>query len=91
VNVFDHLGQFLNAREGAVDSARWEQIRGNSDSLACAFSILPISRNGQRFATGVYILQATITTRETNRKDPGKPVRVKPTTKMFTNRFGYIR
>jgi hypothetical protein len=91
VNIFDHLGQFLNAREGAVDSARWEQIRGNADSLACAFSILPISRNGQRFATGVYILQASITTRETNRKDPGKPLRVKPTTRMFTNRFGYIR
>lgn len=91
VTIFDHLGQFLNAREGAVDSARWEQIRGNADSLACAFSILPISVKGQRFATGVYILQATITTRETNRKDPGKPVRVKPTSRMFTNRFGYIR
>lgn len=91
VNIFDHLGQFLNSREGSVDSARWEQIRGNADSLACAFSILPISRNGQRFATGVYILQATITTRETDRKDPGKPLRVKPASKMFTNRFGYIR
>lgn len=91
VVIFDHLGQFLNAREGAVDSLRWEQIRGNADSLACAFSILPISRNGQRFGTGVYILQATITTSESNRKDPGKPLRVKPTTKAFTNRFGYIR
>jgi hypothetical protein len=91
VNIFDHLGQFLNTRAGAVDSERWEQIRGNADSLACAFSILPISGNGQRFATGVYILQATITTMEANRKDPGKPLRVKPTARIFTNRFGYIR
>jgi hypothetical protein len=66
-------------------------MRGNADSLACAFSILPISRDGQRFGTGVYILQATITTHESNRKDPGKPLRVTTTTKAFTNRFGYIR
>ncbi|MEO6098575.1 MAG: vWA domain-containing protein [Fibrobacteria bacterium] len=91
VTIFDHLGQFLNSRKGAVDSARWEQMRGNADSLACAFSILPISRDGQRFGTGVYILQASITTKMTDRKDSGKPLRVKPVTKIFTNRFGYIR
>jgi hypothetical protein len=91
VRIFDHLGQFLNSRKGEVDSVLWEQMRGNADSLACAFSILPISRDGQRFGTGVYILQATITTRETNRKDPGKPLRVTPTTQAFTNRFGYVR
>lgn len=91
ISIYDHLGQFLNAKEGKVDSLRWEQMRGNADSLACAFSILPVSKDGQLFGTGVYILRATITTRESIRQDPGRPVHVTASTKLFTNRFGYVR
>jgi hypothetical protein len=91
VSIYDHLGQFLNSQTGAVDSASWEKMRGTADSLACAFSILPISKSGQRFGTGVYILRATLTTRATVRQDQGKPMRVTAATRLFTNRFGYIR
>jgi hypothetical protein len=91
ISIYDHLGQFLNSWQGAVDSAKWEQMRGHADSLACAFSILPVSKNGQRFGTGVYILHATLTTREATHQDPGRPVRVTPSTLVFTNRFGYVR
>jgi hypothetical protein len=66
-------------------------MRGNADSLACAFSILPISKTGQRFGTGVYILRASITTREAMQKDAGRPRRVTAATRIFTNRFGYMR
>jgi hypothetical protein len=91
VTIYDHLGQFLNSKTGAVDSAAWERMRGNADSLACSFSVLPISKSGQRFGTGVYIMRATLTTRATVRQDQGKPARVTPATLVFTNRFGYLR
>jgi hypothetical protein len=90
-SIFDHLGLFLNSASGVVDSARWEQMRGSADSLACAITILPVSRNGQRFGTGAYILRGTLTTRQTNRPDPGKPKFVKSTVIPILNRFGYIR
>lgn len=91
VSIFDHLGQFLNAQEGKVDSARWEQMRGNADSLAVAFSILPVSEEGQQFGTGVYIMRATLTTLDATRQDPGQPKRVTPITRVLVNRFGYRR
>jgi hypothetical protein len=91
VSIYDHLGQFLNSQSGAVDSAKWDKMRGGADSLACAFSIVPVSKNGQRFGTGAYILRATLTTRATVRQDQGKPMRVTPATRVFTNRFGYVR
>ncbi|MBW8889122.1 MAG: VWA domain-containing protein [Fibrobacteres bacterium] len=91
ISIYDGLGQFLNSKEGAVDSLKWEQLRGGADSLACAFSILPVSKEGHRFGTGVYILRATITTHVDVRQDVGRPARVTAATKTFTNRFGYIR
>jgi hypothetical protein len=91
ISVYDHLGQFLNSKSGAVDSAAWDKMRAGADSLACAFSVLPISKDGQLFGTGVYILRATLTTRATVRQDQGKPIRVTPATKIFTNRFGFVR
>jgi hypothetical protein len=91
VSIFDHLGQFLCSQKGAVDSTKWEQMRGGADSLAVAMSILPVSESGQPFATGVYIMKATLTTKAVTRQDPGKPLIVKPTTKMAINRFGYRR
>ena len=91
VAIFDHLGQFLTSQQGKVDSLRWEQMRGNADSLACAFSILPVSEKGQPFGTGVYIMRATITTSEVTRRDPGRPLQVKPVSKIMVNRFGYRR
>jgi len=91
ISIYDGLGQFLNSKEGSVDSLKWEQLRGGADSLACAFSILPVSKEGHRFGTGVYILRATITTHAAVRQDPGRPMRVTSATKTFTNRFGYIR
>jgi len=74
-----------------VDSLQWQKLRGNADSLTCALSILPVSKDGHRFGTGVYILRATVTTKESTRQDPGRPMRVTGATKTFTNRFGYIR
>jgi len=91
ITIFDHLGQFLNEMEGKVDSLRWEQMRNNSDSMAVAMSILPVAKDGQRFGTGVYILKATLTTRESVRQDPGKPARITPVSKLVLNRFGYVR
>lgn len=91
VSVFDNLGQFMCAKEGVIDSTRWEQMRGMADSLAVAFSILPVTKTGQPFGTGVYIMRASITTLDAVRKDPGKPSRVTPSTRVAVNRFGYRR
>lgn len=91
ITIYDHLGQFLNSKSGTVDSASWERMRGAGDSLACAFTILPVSKSGQRFGTGAYILRASLTTRATVRQDQGRPMRVTPATLVFTNRFGYVR
>jgi len=91
ISVYDHLGQFMNSNQGAVDSAAWDKMRAGADSLACAFSILPISKDGHRFGTGVYILRATIITHESVRQDVGRPMRVTAVTRSFVNRFGYIR
>ena len=91
ISIYDHLGQFMNSHQGAVDSSAWEKMRAGADSLACAFSILPISKDGHRFGTGVYILRATVTTHESVRQDVGRPMRVTAVTRSFVNRFGYIR
>lgn len=91
VSIFDHLGQWLCSQRGEVDSTKWEQMRGGDDSLAVAMSILPVAEGGQPFATGVYIMKATLTTKAVNRMDPGRPLIVKPATKIAVNRFGYRR
>lgn len=91
VSVFDHLGQFLNYAEGTVDSLAWERMRGSDDSLAVAISILPVSSKGQQFASGVYIMRATLTTRKSLRQDPNRPFNVTPTSRQVINRFGYLR
>jgi hypothetical protein len=91
VSIFDHLGQWLCSQRGDVDSTKWEQMRGGADSLAVAMSILPVAESGQPFATGVYIMKATLTTKAVNRTDPGRPLIVKPATKIAINRFGYRR
>lgn len=91
VTVFDHLGQFLFSRQGVVDSLQWEQMREGRDSLAVAMSIVPVAGNGQRFATGVYLLHAVLTTTPSVRQDPGRPMRVLPTSRSMVDRFGYVR
>lgn len=91
VSIFDHLGQFLNYAEGAVDSLKWEQMRGAADSLAVAFSILPVSSTGQQFGSGVYIMRATLTTQPSLRQDPNRPSQVTPISRLVVNRFGYLR
>jgi hypothetical protein len=91
VSIFDHMGQFLNSQEGAVDSLRWEQMRNNEDSMAVAMSILPFAKDGQQFGTGVYILKAMVTTMESTRSDAGSPLHVAPVSRAIVNRFGYKR
>lgn len=91
VSIFDHLGQFLNSTKGKVDSLRWEQMRGNADSMSVAMSILPVSGNGQQFGTGVYIMKATVTTLASSRIVSGTPTKVTPVTRIVVNRFGYRR
>lgn len=91
ITIFDHFGHFLNGMKGAVDSLQWERMRGNADSLAVALSILPVTRDGQRFGTGAYILKAVLTTRESARLDPGKPAVVTTVARQMLNKFGYAR
>jgi hypothetical protein len=91
VTVYDHLGQFLFTRAGTVDSLQWERMREGGDSLAVAMSIVPVAENGQRFATGVYLLHAVLTTSPSVRQDPGRPMRVTPASRALVDRFGYLR
>lgn len=91
VVVFDNLGRFLTRTEGRVDSLAWERLRGEADSLTVALSILPVAANGQQFATGAYILKATLSALGTRRSGPGTPTRVTPVVGAFHDMFGYRR
>lgn len=91
ITIFDHLGNFLNSMDGKVDSLKWEGMRNNADSLAVAMSILPVSHDGQLFATGAYILRATLTTRESVRVTAGRTERISAASRSMVNMFGYVR
>ncbi len=88
-DIFDHLGEFVNKSQGTVDSSLWNTLPRQGDSVVVMMNIIPVSKNGQQFGTGVYIIKSTITTQAGT--DPANQSHITAATKEFISNFGYIR
>ncbi|MDQ3000269.1 MAG: fibro-slime domain-containing protein [Fibrobacterota bacterium] len=94
--VFDNLGQFVNSAEGELTPAGFEAIRAGQkmgDSVKVRLTFLPVSKSGQVFATGAYIMKGIVQIRgQAGAKgDQGEEVRIQPIDQAVVSRFGYLR
>jgi hypothetical protein len=92
VKLFDHLGNFVNEAQGAVDAAKWQAMPRQGDSVAVVMSVLPVAKNGAKVGSGVYLLRAVINSQPSSTHDAkGNLKTVAGDSRSFLNRFGYIR
>lgn len=91
----DHLGAFVNAVDRTVSEAEWEAMRAASpgDTVFARLLWHPVSAAGGRLATGAYVVQGTLWTRDGLAQAPdGGRVEVKaarvPVPPIL---FGYLR
>lgn len=91
----DHLGGFVNEAERAFSDAEWESMRKASpgDTVTVRLLWYPVARNGNRLATGAYIAQGSLWTREGPVKGPdGAMVELGPARLAIPPRlFGFLR
>jgi fibro-slime domain-containing protein len=91
----DHLGAFVNEAERGFSEAEWESMRKASpgDTVTVRLLWYPVARNGNRLATGAYIVQGRLWTREGPVKGPGgEPVELGPARLTIPPRlFGFLR
>jgi fibro-slime domain-containing protein len=91
----DHLGGFVNEAERGFSDAEWESMRKASpgDTVTVRLLWYPVARNGNRLATGAYIAQGRLWTREGPVKGPdGATVELGPTRLAIPPRlFGFLR
>jgi fibro-slime domain-containing protein len=91
----DHLGAFVNEAERGFSEAEWEAMRKASpgDTVTVRLLWYPVARNGNRLATGAYIAQGRVWTREGPVKGPdGETVELGPARLAIPPRlFGFIR
>lgn len=63
LSIFDNLGRFVNKASGTVDATKWLTLKPDgTGAIPVVLSLVPVSKNGQLMASGVYILKASITT-----------------------------
>ena len=91
IDVYDNLGQFVQESRGSLDAAQWNALKGEADTLSVLLTLVPVSDDGQHFATGAFILKAMITTRRVTLGSVTSPKQVNATRRTFVNRCPYIR
>ncbi len=91
----DHLGGFVNTVDRTFSDAEWDAIRAASPGDTAWVRLLwyPVSHSGGRLATGAYVAQGRIWTREGLVSGPdGYKVKVAPADHGVPPRlFGYLR
>lgn len=91
----DHLGVFVNAVDRAISEEDWQAMRATvpGDTAWARLLWHPVSSTGGRLATGAYVLQGTLWTRDGLAKGPdGEPVEVKAARIEIAPRlFGFLR
>jgi len=85
VYLYDNLGRFVNQATDSVSSAKWQKLHKDpSGSATIVLSLAPVAKSGQQLGTGVYLMQATVTTASPSGSG-GVSQKFKPV------QFGYIR
>jgi fibro-slime domain-containing protein len=91
----DHLGGFVNEAERGFSEAEWVSMRRASpgDTVTVRLLWYPVARNGNRLATGAYIVQGRLWTREGPVKGAdGGTVELGPSRLAIPPRlFGFLR
>lgn len=91
----DHLGAFVNAVDRSFSESEWESMRAASpgDTTWVRLMWYPVSHSGGRMATGAYVVQGKIWTREGLVSGPdGFKLRVEAGDHLVRPRlFGYLR
>ncbi len=83
--IFDNLGRFVNKASGSIDAAQWQTLKPDATgTVPVVLSLVPIGKNGQLLASGVYVLKATVTSVSNS---GGAAV----TRKFKPKQFGYLR
>jgi hypothetical protein len=91
----DHLGGFVNEAERGFSDGEWASMRKASpgDTVTVRLLWYPVARDGNRLATGAYIAQGRLWTREGPVKGPdGATVEMGPARLAIPPRlFGFLR
>lgn len=66
LNIFDHLGGFVNAVSHDFTDEDWQSLRTSAvgDTVWVRLLWVPVSATGQRVGTGVYIIQGEARTKD---------------------------
>lgn len=93
VRVYDNLGQFVSRSEGEMTQTDWTKLAKTGDSASLQIKIVPVSRDGQQFATGAYVMHANITALGdlVTKSSLGESIIVKNGKTEYLKRFGYVR